>query len=160
MPSQADDWIPFLVHLTEREDRRKATLESRATGLATVSAAVIAILTAATAIGVRTHISVPRSATIAVVIALLLFLTSILSSIVANLPLRLRQTDPSALLAEVQRTSLHNAPDIWKRIASTHIADYVSLSAANRVKAAALWFGLGAQMMGCGTLSVFILQTL
>jgi hypothetical protein len=160
MSQQSDDWIPFLLHLADREDRRKSTLEGRATGLATVAAAVIAILTAATAIGVRTQISVPRSATIAVAMALLLFLVSIVCSITANLPLRLRQANPSTLLAEVQRASGQHATDAWKRIAATHIAEYISLSSANKVKAAALWFGLGSQVLGCGALSVFILQTL
>lgn len=155
-----DGWLPFLSQLVDREDRRKSALETRATGLATISASVIAILTAGSAIGARVGIGVPDSALVAAAIALLLFLSSIVSSIVANLPVRLSQADPAGLLSHVRESVNNSNESVWATIAATYVAEYNSLCKANKVKAVALWTGLSCQILGCIALSVFVLFVL
>lgn len=160
MSQQQDEWLPFLAHLADREDGRKSALETRATALATISASIIAILSAGSVIGARGGNGVPNFALITVAIALLLFLASIVSCVVANLPVRLRQPDPAPLLSRVRESARNLDANVWTTIAATHVAEYNSLCSANRVKAVALWTGLIFQILGCVALSLFVLITL
>jgi hypothetical protein len=160
MAQRQDEWLPFLSQLAGREDSRKSALESRATGLAAISASIIAVLTAGSVIGARTGNAVPNFALIVVAIALVLFVASIVSCVVANLPARLRQTDPAALLSRLRESASESDTSVWTTIAATHVAEYNSLCSANQVKTMALWIGLTCQILGCVALAIFVLNIL
>jgi len=155
-----ETWLTYVAALSDREDRRKAALEARATGLAALSASVIALLTVGSTISARAGIPVSSAALDVVAVALFLFVASIICAIVANIPLRTRQADPLSLLSNVRLSAELGDADAWKTIVSTHIADYTNLFNANRVKAIALWGGLSFQILGCIALSAFILINL
>jgi hypothetical protein len=143
----------YVKEQIDLEDRRRASLEARGSGVITVSGTLVTLLFAFSAVVTRTPgLALPGVLKVRLTWALIAFAVSSLIAIGTLIPLALHTVD-AARLAPVLRNRWDGTVDeALKTTTATRVADLASLQRVNTVKSMLLVAAVAVQVVAVALL--------